>query len=190
MIRIFPDEQWKEFFVENKTKRHAVSSFGRLVWFTDKIEDGTLIKGGLNYGYKTFTFTIADKKGNRLSRYLYVRRLVAENFLPKTSPDQQYVLLLDHNRGNNFVGNLKWATREEMRAHRTNNPIIIEANKKLGPRKPGSKLTTTEVIRIKKKLMDPNRKTRMKILAKQFGISEMQLYRIKSGENWGDIIVD
>jgi hypothetical protein len=25
----------------------------------------------------------------------------------------------------------------------------------------------------------------MKMIAKQFGVSEMQLYRIKSGENWG-----
>jgi hypothetical protein len=37
--------------------------------------------------------------------------------------------------------------------------------------------------------MDPNRKTRLKLIAKQFGISEMQLYRIKSGENWGHIKV-
>jgi len=28
-------------------------------------------------------------------------------------------------------------------------------------------------------------KTRMKMIAKQFKISEMQLYRIKVGENWG-----
>jgi DNA-binding Xre family transcriptional regulator len=45
------------------------------------------------------------------------------------------------------------------------------------------------VKRLKKKLLDPNRKTRYKILAKQFGVSEMQLHRIKTGENWGHIIV-
>jgi len=27
----------------------------------------------------------------------------------------------------------------------------------------------------------------MKMIAKQFGISEMQLYRIKTGENWGSV---
>jgi len=43
---------------------------------------------------------------------------------------------------------------------------------------------------IKKKLLDPNRKTRMKMLAHQFRISEMQLYRIKSGENWGHVMVE
>ena len=40
---------------------------------------------------------------------------------------------------------------------------------------------------IKKKIFDPQRKTRMKIIAKRFGISEMQLYRIKSGENWSSV---
>ena len=29
-----------------------------------------------------------------------------------------------------------------------------------------------------------NRKTRLKMIAKQFGISEMQVHRIKTGENW------
>ena len=28
------------------------------------------------------------------------------------------------------------------------------------------------------------------MIAKQFGISEMQLYRIKSGENWGNVKID
>jgi len=46
------------------------------------------------------------------------------------------------------------------------------------------------VTRSKRKLLDPKRKTRMKIMAKQFGVSEMQLYRIKSGENWGHITID
>jgi hypothetical protein len=45
------------------------------------------------------------------------------------------------------------------------------------------------VRRLKKKLLDPNRKTRYKILVMQFGVSEMQLHRIKTGENWGHIIV-
>ena len=54
----------------------------------------------------------------------------------------------------------------------------------------GQKLNSTQVMLLKKKIFDPNRKTRLKILAKQFGISEMQLYRIKSGENWSHIKID
>ena len=53
----------------------------------------------------------------------------------------------------------------------------------------GPKLTITRVKHLKKILNDPERKTRLKILAKQLGISEMQVSRIKRGENWGHIKV-
>jgi len=193
MIRVFPNEQFKEFELGHKSKfRHAVSNYGRLVSFEDTIEEGRLLKGGTNHGYSTFSYYI--KKDNKLlSRYIYLRKLVAENFLKKTSADQVYVLLLDRNRRNCFVGNLKWATRKEMLEHRKKSPKMIAASvnrAEFNRQREGHKLTSTQVIHIKKKLQDPNRKTRMKTLAKQFGISEMQLYRIKSGENWGHIIVD
>jgi DNA-binding Xre family transcriptional regulator len=47
----------------------------------------------------------------------------------------------------------------------------------------------TQVMRLKKRLLDPNRKTRLKILAKQYGVTMMTLHRIKTGENWGHIKV-
>jgi len=53
-----------------------------------------------------------------------------------------------------------------------------------------SKLTEGRVRIIKKKMLDPNRRTRVRLIAKQFGVSEMQLYRIKWGENWGHIKID
>jgi len=42
---------------------------------------------------------------------------------------------------------------------------------------------------IKKLLANPKQTTRLKMIAKQFGVSEMQIRRIKSGENWGYIKV-
>jgi len=48
----------------------------------------------------------------------------------------------------------------------------------------------TKVMLIKKILAKPDRKTRLKMIAKQFGVSEMQISRIKSGENWGHIKID
>ena len=80
----------------------------------------------------------------------------------------------------------------EFTNHFMNSPLYEEGKiKSQNTRKKmdGNKLTSTQVIRIKKMINDPNRKTRLKIIAKQFGISEMQLYRIKSGENWGHIEV-
>jgi predicted DNA binding protein len=79
-----------------------------------------------------------------------------------------------------------------MLAHAKASPFVIEAKKKLIEHKiksDGNKLTVTEVMRLKKKLLDPNRKTRLKIIAKKFGVSEMTLHRIKTGENWGHIQV-
>jgi len=61
-----------------------------------------------------------------------------------------------------------------------------EAIKKLVEnQKKGVKLTETKVRLIKKRVLNPNRRTRIKIIARQFGVSEMAIYRIKSGENWG-----
>ena len=71
-------------------------------------------------------------------------------------------------------------------------PKVIEAQRKFREfniKRDGAKLTSTDVIRLKKRILDPNRKTRLRLIAKEFGISEMQLHRIKTGENWGHIIV-
>jgi len=106
-----------------------------------------------------------------------------------------YVLHLDRKRDNDHIDNLRWATKAEMLEHSSKSPYVKFALKKqvqlLKKYKEqgiaGGKLTSTQVMRLKKKLLDPNRKTRYKMLAKQFGVTEMQLYRIKSGENWGHI---
>jgi len=71
--------------------------------------------------------------------------------------------------------------RGELVKHQLTNPKRIA---KLGS---NAKLNEGRVKIIKRKIFDPNRKTRMKIIAKEFGISTMQLYRIKSGENWGHV---
>ena len=94
---------------------------------------------------------------------------------------------------NNHVTNLKWATKREMELHQQKKPKRFKsARAQRKERKPykGHKLNATQVKRLKRKIFDPNRKTRLKILAKQFNISEMQLYRIKSGENWSHVTID
>jgi hypothetical protein len=72
-----------------------------------------------------------------------------------------------------------------MLAHMIKDPNYIQSKAQYSGR--GQKLTTDRVKMIKRKLAAG--KTRMKILAKQFGISEMQLYRIKSGANWGHVTI-
>ena len=193
MIRIYPAEIFKEFKLDDRMKkRYAISNFGRLVSFNDKVENGTVLTGSKNDGYKWFVYYRFNNK-IKIQAGISFHKLVAENFISKKSEDQIHILHLDFNRQNNHIDNLKWATREEKIAHNKKSPLVIQAKINLtehNKKRDGPKLTATEVIRLEKMLINPNRKTRLKLIARQFGISEMQLYRIKSGENWGHIKVD
>ena len=104
--------------------------------------------------------------------------------------DKPYVIHKDFDKKNNKVENLMYVDRKELTEHNKKNPAVIAAKKKALKNPKYSKLTAGRVKLIKQKIFDPNRKTRMRMIAKQFGISEMQLYRIKSGENWGHVDYD
>jgi len=189
MVRSYWNEEWKEVEFDKGAlkKRYAVSNYGRIISFTDKIENGDFIKGGKLRGYSTLPLRPFGK-----SKTFYIHKLVAELFLKKGSPKQTFVIHLDYNKSNNYIANLKWATKAEMFAHQQENPSVIEAREKLKGRRTqeGHKLTATQVMRLKMRINDPKRKTRLKLIAREFGISEMQLYRIKSGQNWAHVEVN
>ena len=194
MVKIHPLEQVKEVFFINKDKtkaRYVITNYGRLISFTnDMKKDGHELKGGRVKDYRIYTYKYKEDGKVFYKRYFY-HKLVAENFLKKESDKQTYVLHLDYNLTNNHVVNLKWATREEMLKHWRKNPKVLKVLEDNHEKvRNGSKLTVTQVIHLKKRLADPHCNTRMKTLAKQFGISEMQLYRIKRGESWGRIKID
>ncbi|MGV3695784.1 NUMOD4 domain-containing protein [Flavobacterium sp.] len=190
MFRIYANEEFREIETDFPLKfRYAVSNKGRFISFTEKFSDGNLLKGSVSDGYRTFRY---GKSPNGKSAYktLFIYKLVAELFIPKTSEDQQHVLHLDYKRDNDLVSNLKWATYEEKMEHYRKSPHVIQSKKKLiehNIKADGRKLTSTKVIHLKKLLAKPNQNTRIKMLAKQFGISEMQVNRIKRGENWAHI---
>jgi len=189
-IRVYPNEEFKEIVLEDKLKfRYAVSNKGRQISFVDNMNFGRELKGGVSDGYKLFKYKIftEDKIKNK---HFFISKLVAEYFIPKTSEEQIYVLHLDRKRDNDDYRNLKWATREEMLEHSRNSPSVKQARKNLiehNLNSNGRKLTVTKVIHIKKILAKPAQTTRLKMIAKQFGVSEMQIRRIKSGENWSQI---
>jgi hypothetical protein len=176
-------------------RRYAISNYGRFVSFTDEIEYGQFIKGGKQDGYNYWQYMVRDENNKNRYKHRFFYRLVAEYFLPKTSESQVYVLHLNYNRGDDYYRNLQWATRPEMIAHGKKSPHVIAYRKKQAEelrersKHQGKKLSSTQVMRLKKILLDPTRKIRMKILARQFNVTEMQLYRIKSGQNWGHIKV-
>ena len=196
-LQMLVTEMFEEVEIDNGLKlRYAISNLGRLVSFKDDIEFGRILKGSITEGYRIFRYKI--RHGNKIFyRHRFFHRLVAENFIKKTSDDQTYVLHLDHNLSNDLVSNLKWATREEMLQHQHTNPTVQKARKKSGKRlikysknRDGYKLTIAKVIQIKTLLANPERKMPIKTLAKKFGISETHLFRIKTGKNWGHVEVN
>ncbi|WP_225875999.1 hypothetical protein [Flavobacterium kayseriense] len=189
-IRIYPNEEFKEIIVEDKLRlRYAVSNKGRLISFVNDIKFGRILKGARADGYKMFRYPI-NSDGKIKTKHKFISKLVAELFIPKTSEDQTYVLHLDRVRDNDDYRNLKWATREEMMEHSRNSPFVKQARLNLiehNLKADGAKLTVTKVMLIKKLLAKPNQTTRLKMIAKQFGVSEMQISRIKTGENWSQV---
>jgi hypothetical protein len=184
MIKKFWNEVWKDIDIQvpGLQLKYAVSDYGRVVSYSGRVEDGRLLKGTITGGYRTLNL----KPGGKYLT-IYVHRAIAQAFLTSATAEHKYVIHLDHNKTNNHIDNLCWATKEEMEKHQQFSPAVIERKKKRHFK--GHKLTETKVRLIKKMILDPNRKTRMKIIAKQFGVTEMQLYRIKSGENWGHVEV-
>lgn len=192
MFRKYPDEVFKEvdFGVALK-RRYAISNRGRLVSYTDHVDNGTIVKGSRCDGYVSFKYKI--RQGNKIKNKAFlIYKLVAEHFIPKTSEDQKYVIHLDYVRDHDDVRNLRWVTYEEKMDHYRKSPRVIAAKQKLvehNIKSDGRKLSVTTVLRIKKMLKNPKGNTRKSMIAKQFGISHTHLNRIISGENWGHLDV-
>jgi len=183
MIASFRDEEWKvlEIEGENFNERYKISNYGRVISFASD-EKGKLMNPTVIAGYDLLRITFMMKKTSR-----YIHKLVAIQFLPPKREDQRFVIHLDFDKGNNKYNNLAWASKLEMEAHQKGNPAYKKINRKGIIR--NSKLTETEVIRLKK-FLKRNPNTRLKVIAKQYGITHTQLNRIRSGENWGHIVVD
>lgn len=177
-IRFFSGEKWKELPTKKGAtqKRYAISNQGRIASFIDKIDEGTILKTRLTQRYPSITIKIGGKNIN-----YYIHRLVAEHFCKRPSAKHNFVIHLDHKKENNKASNLKWVTHEVQIEHAKKDPAFLA---QLTPFQ-GKKLNANRVKVIKQRLKAG--RTPMKVLAKQFGISEMQLYRIKSGENWSHV---
>mgnify|MGYP000479294566 CR=1 FL=1 len=119
---------------------------------------------------------------------ILVHRLVADYFLKKPTKIQKFVIHLDHDKLNNHVDNLSWATMEEVAENWKTSPKVVSArfNRNVNRKGLYTKLNEKQVIAIKKKLQKG--KT-LREIATEYGVSDMQIFRIKSGENWGHVVV-
>ncbi len=184
-LKRLPGEKFKELkFKKGAFKyRYAISNLGRLVSFEKDINNGSLLRCGIQKGFKIWRCKPSGK-----TKAFLIHKLVAENFLPKTKIKGALVIHLDHKKDNNNVKNLKYVTLLDQRRHANKSAASIKAFKALQAlnrkRAAGNKLTNAQVATIKKALKDPKRKVSHKALAKKFKVSEMQIYRIKRGELW------
>lgn len=178
-------EKWKNIEFGDaisEKEKYQISSYGRVKNFKADTIFGTMVRLHSVRGYQRLP--VLQANGKKTARYIH--KLVAETFLEKTDDAQQFVIHLDYDKDNNNTWNLEWATKKKKEKHQYLNPKYQTPASKVH----NSKLNEGRVKMIKRKLFDPNRKTRLKIIARQFGISEMQLYRIKTGENWGYVSID
>jgi hypothetical protein len=186
MIKKLPGEVWKPLAFTGYRElrnRYALSSAGRIASYKeDVLEDGKLLKGSITTGYRTLNLHRPGKKGT-----LYIHRELAKLFLQKPSPKHKYVIHKNHDKLNNSVKNLRWATLDEMIEHQQYSPAKIAYKHKQANREVGLKLTASQVKKIKVLLNNENRRLTIKQLADRYAVSEMTMYRIKSGENWGRI---
>lgn len=180
MIKGFRNEEWKLFTMKDcdpNFEKIYISNYGRVKRKKEKQEEYKLSKFVIANNFQMYFFTKTDNK----STSYYVHRAVAQLFIKNNKEDEKFVIHNDHDLKNNHVDNLTWVNRSELVKHQITNP------KRIATMGSNAKLTVGRVKIIKRKIFDPKRKTRMKIIAKEFGISTMQLYRIKSGENWGHV---
>ena len=184
-IKMLPNEVWKDL-PEHETKgavwyKYAISNHGRIIKYNKRLADGFILKLSRQANYP-----IWRKKLNGEYFTALVHRLVAQYFLPKPRSKQQFIIHLDHNYENNKYNNLKWATQDEVSAHNMKNPRVKAAIKrrKDNPTIKGPKLDIKKVKVIKQMLKE---KKTLKAIAKKFGVSDMQIHRIKTKENWAHV---
>lgn len=181
-LKLLAGETWKELKLKKgtTTKRYAVSDKGRIVSFKNKLNEGYILKPRLTQGYPSITIGREETRQN-----YYIHRLVAEYFCKQGSGSNNFVIHLDHKKENNKAKNLKWVNHDDQIRHALKDPnVLVRMNPEEGP-----KLTADKVKLIKTALFKSKKQPTLKALAKKYRVSDMQIHRIKTGENWGHIRV-
>lgn len=186
MIKKMTGETWMpiQFSGHQKLrKKYAVSSAGRAASFYEDVhKEGKLLNGSLTSGYRTLNLHLAQGNGT-----IYLHREIARFFCKKQSSKHRFVIHINHKKEDNNAKNLKWATIEEVGLHQQSSPLKIAYKIVQATKTEGVKLNAAKVKVIKEAINNPKRKLTYKLMAAKYGVSEMTLYRIKSGENWASV---
>ena len=183
MIKNIQGEKWKQLQFDgykSLRRKYAVSSMGRAASYSkDLNEDGKILNGSITSGYRTLNLHLDAGNGT-----FYLHREIAKFFCKRPSPRFKYVIHLNHKKDDNHFNNLKWATLEEVGIHQQDSPQKIAYKNRQANKTIGLKLNISQVRHIKETINNPKRKLTFKQMAMKYHVSEMTMYRIKSGENW------
>lgn len=171
-------EEWKSYKEDGLRSEFLISNLGRVKSIPrTNPEKPILLSGYKNMGYHA----IPTRKLDGKNTLRYVHKLVAHLFVDK--PDgHDHIIFKDYKRENCQASNLQWATKEEYAKYKKH---FARSGYYYNPDfKPNAKLTPAKVKLIRKMVNDPNRKTRYKMIANQFGISQHTLFSIKRGDSW------
>lgn len=196
-MKLLFDEIFKEIKSdESLRKRYAISNLGRFISFLeDDFSDGQVLGGTKVEGYVIFNYKTRED-GKSISKYWLRFHLVGDHWVEKPSPEHVHLIHDNYYKQDDRAVNLKWVTNKEWREHTKLNPLNIAYHKiktkeeKLLPKNIDSKarvIYSTKVMEIKTLLAKPNRKTRDKATALQFGISANHFSQIKTGKIWKHI---
>jgi hypothetical protein len=182
-------EIWKSITIDGKkpTVHYVISNHGRFGVIhsgTKKVEVRTFKPTDGNYRFNT--------RQNGKNRAIFISREVARAYLKKPSPKHTFIIHKDHNYLNNHVDNLKWVLAPEHRQHTTFSPnAILARQRKAITKSLHARVFNEKSIKtLKKMIWDPKRKLSYRQLAEKFGVSEMQIYRIKTGQFWYHVRVE
>jgi hypothetical protein len=179
-LRKIEDEVWE--YVPESGTRYMVSNYGRVKSFIYDKEKGRIMNLTLTNNFYTIKLKI-----DKTDRNYFIHKLVASIWIPKPSGSHSQVIHHDWNSRNNYVDNLGWATKAEVFERITKRQREKIASPNYKKQINNSKLKEKDVVLLKTMLQRgvPHVK-----IAKLFCISDMQVTRIKRGENWGHIKVD
>jgi hypothetical protein len=191
------NEKWAEFEFDYPSisgRKFLVSNLGRLASYLEDVNtDGYIIKPAYSKNNhenlaQLSTFQIVkNKKGVeekvRVGQVIKLQVLVAKNFIPNDDPEKKTkIIFLDFDTMNAVAENLKWATPKEEKEHKRKNPkleqILVQKYQK-------RKLSLSKARKLKTLVMEGRLKPTT--LAKMFGLSLTQIYRIRWGEYLEDV---
>lgn len=175
-LRKLDDEIWKP--LDFTDKKYEISNYGRIKSYCFDKKNGRIIRCRNVGGFMVVDMIVKEHR-----HHFCVHKLTAETFLPPPEEGQTVVIHLDWNKKNNYYKNLSWVSKEE--SYKRMHARLSENRKKSGKRVTNSRLKNADILVLKEMLQ---KGVKQKVIAKLFRISEMQVTRIKRGENWADVV--